>query len=288
MFQHSRNKSKKKGALIGQQCIVPRKGEKGVQTYLYRPKDPGAGEMPVLFNVHGGAWIGSDATALDSQSQMLSDRFSCFVVNVNYTKLDAKPFPYPQYELRDTVLYFRDHAKEYHIDPERFSLIGYSAGGHLCAGTAMLLRDAGFRLNSQFLCYPFLDFNMLGDLLGADGEKTAKLMGEIFFTKMEKSEPLLSPAAAPAEALQKLAPAEIITCGEDALYAHAVNYRQLLTRAGVSTVQKDFPGSIHGFLEVNFPETQENGAKSAEQEALMQQAMEYICDRARYHWQKEK
>lgn len=287
-MQHGRNKVKKKGPLLGQRFVVPRAGKKSVETILYHPSTAVSTPMPTLFNVHGGAWVGGDATALDSQSQYLADRLGCFVVNINYTKLDVEPFPYPQEDIRDTVLYFQAHAKEYGVDETRFSLIGYSAGGHLCAGTAMLLRDAGFKLNSQFLCYPFLNFANFGvETVGmehGEAEKTNRLMDEIFFARMGKDTALLSPANAPAEALRGLAPVELITCGEDALLSQSVQYEQRLTQAGVEAVQKDYHGSIHGFLEVNFPETKENGAKSPEQEVLMHEAVEYIRRRAFYHW----
>lgn len=291
-MQHARNKTKKKGPLLGQRFTVPRTGEKGVETILYRPQKAVPKPVPALFNVHGGAWVGCDATMLDTQSQMLADRLGCLVVNINYTKLDVQPFPYPQREIRDTVLYFRDHANEDGIDEARFSLIGYSAGGHLCAGAAMLLRDAGFRLNSQFLCYPFLNFAQMAEVdqgMGnKDAERTRKLMDEIFFPEMDKKTPLLSPANAPVEKLRGLAPAEIITCGADALYNHSVQYEERLKKAGVEVMRKDFDGSIHGFLEVNFPETKENDAKSPEQEAKMKEAMEYICQRAAYHWNQQE
>lgn len=287
-MRHGRNKAKKKGPLLGRRFTVPRSGEKSVETLLYRPQKAGQTPIPALFNVHGGAWVGGDASSLDTQSQYLADALGCFVVNINYTKLDVKPFPYPQQEVRDTVLYFRDHAEEYGIDVTRFSLIGYSAGGHLCAGAAMLLRDAGFGLNSQFLCYPFLsfvDFDMKStDMERQEAEKASHLMDEIFFTRMDKAAALLSPAAADPEALKGLAPAELITCGEDALLAQSVQYGERLTKAGVEAVRKDFAGSIHGFLEVNFPETKENGAKSTEQEALMKEAVAYIRRRAFAHW----
>lgn len=287
-MQHGRNKVKKRGPLMGQRFMLPRSGEKSVETFLYRPEKAISEPLPALFNVHGGAWVGGDATALDSQSQYLADRLGCFVVNINYTKLDVEPFPYPQQEIRDTVLYFRDHAKEYGIDITRFSLIGYSAGGHLCAGTAILLRDADFQLNSQFLCYPFLDFTNFGmegmGMEQGEAKKTDKLMEGLFFPKLDKASALLSPAAAPEEKLKGMAAAEIITCGEDELFSQSVQYEEHLAKAGVEVLRKDFHGSIHGFLEVNFPETEENGAKSPEQEAFMKEAVEYIRQRAFYHW----
>ena len=89
--------------------MVPRTNDAPVMTYLHRPACGGE-NLPVVFNVHGGAWVGGDALLLDTQSQEMADRLGCFVVNINYIKADVKPFPYAQYEVRDTVLYFVRHA----------------------------------------------------------------------------------------------------------------------------------------------------------------------------------
>ena len=57
-----------RGHVKGQKFMVPRENAKPVMTYLYRPV--GGGEnLPAVFNVHGGAWVGGDALLLDTQSQ---------------------------------------------------------------------------------------------------------------------------------------------------------------------------------------------------------------------------
>jgi acetyl esterase len=145
----------------------------------------------VVFNVHGGAWVGGDALLLDTQSQEMADRLGCLVVNINYIKADVKPFPYAQYEVRDTVLYFVRHAQEYGIDTSKLALMGYSAGGHLCACAAQMLAEDGISLSCQVLCYPFLDFTFAGEAHNemADGMKG---IGEIFFPTLSKIDPLVS------------------------------------------------------------------------------------------------
>ena len=141
------------GHVRGQKFMVPRENAKPVMTYLYRPS--GGGEnLPVVFNVHGGAWVGGDALLLDTQSQEMADRLGVLVVNINYVKADVKPFPYAQYEIRDTVHYFADHAREYNMDALRFAVMGYSAGGHLCACAAQLLQQEGVRLLAIITSYP--------------------------------------------------------------------------------------------------------------------------------------
>ena len=118
-------------SIKGEKLMVPRTDAAPVMTYLHRPTCGGE-NLPVVFNVHGGAWVGGDALLLDTQSQEMANRLGAMVVNINYIKADVKPFPYAQYEVRDTVLYFVRHAQEYGIDISKLALMGYSAGGHLC------------------------------------------------------------------------------------------------------------------------------------------------------------
>ena len=101
----------------GTRFSIPREGLKPVQTLLYRPfAQTSKDRLPVLFNMHGGAWLGGDAVLMESFCQMMADELPAFVVNVNYTKADEEPLPYATREVADAVKYFADHAMEYGID----------------------------------------------------------------------------------------------------------------------------------------------------------------------------
>ena len=285
ILKHNRRKVRKKEPWLGEQFMVPRKDKKPVEVIIYRPEKPVKLPMPVLFNVHGGAWIGGDASEMDTQCETWVKMLGAFVVNINYTKADDKAFPYMQNEVYDTVLYFAEHADEYDIDKARFSLIGYSAGGNICAGVSIMLRDAGFKLNTQVLCYPFLDFHMFdnGGVEGYLDDKTAKLAMEIYFRGgIDKYAPIFSPAAAPSEILNGLAPCEIVACGLDPLNVHAVAYEKRLSEVDVPVSLKTYPQATHGFLEGNWPETKY--APDPEQKEYRDEAMKYIAERLRLHW----
>lgn len=259
--------------LKGQKFLVPRENAKPVMTYLYRP-DGGGENLPVVFNVHGGAWVGGDALLLDTQSQEMADRLGCLVVNINYVKADVKPFPYAQYEIRDTVRYFADHAKEYNLDAQRFAVMGYSAGGHLSACAAQLLQQDGIRLSCQVLYYPFLDFTFQGETDKEIKDNFAGLeeLNQVFFPNLEAVDPLVSPGLIPEQRLKELPPAILVTCGQDALKSHADRYAGRLEAAGVRVHLLDYPESVHGFLECNYPETEDsNDAKSPRQKKICSQ-----------------
>lgn len=263
-------------SIKGKKFMVPRTDAAPVMTYLHRPACGGE-NLPVVFNVHGGAWVGGDALLLDTQSQEMADRLGCFVVNINYIKADVKPFPYAQYEVRDTVLYFVRHAQEYGIDASKLALMGYSAGGHLCACAAQMLAEDGVSLSCQVLCYPFLDFTF-ADEEHNEMKGGMKGVGEIFFPTLAATDPLVSPGLLPDEKLKDLAPAMIITCGPDQLQPQANRYKARLENAGVKVQLFDYPESLHGFLECNYPETEEDsGAKSPEQKIQCDMAEKAIA-----------
>ena len=270
----------------GKRFFVPRKKKRPVEVYLYEPKQNMGKKYPVMFNVHGGAWVGCDASMLDTQSMEMAEHLGAYVLNINYTKIDIQPFPYPQEEIRDVVLYFATHAEEYGVDRERFNLIGYSAGGHLCAGAAILLRDIGFSLRSQVLCYPFLDFTKgFKDVKLENNSKSLKVINEIFFLNgVDKSNLINSPSHTEPEKLKGLAPAIIIASQKDSLYEHATDYKIHLETAGVKVIWKEYENAVHGFLEVNHPEYKYDVAKTQEQAEIAKECECFIKEQLEEIW----
>ena len=63
--------------------------------------------------------------------------------------------PLPQQDVLAAVKFVRDHAAEWHVDPKRVGVMGFSAGGHL-AGSAAMFGDAaaGTRPDFAALIYP--------------------------------------------------------------------------------------------------------------------------------------
>lgn len=268
---------------VGERFLVPRSGKKGIDVLLYRPQHT-AKPWPVLFNIHGGAWVGCDASQMDSYCLDMAEKCGAFIVNINYTKLDIRPFPYPQEEIRDTVLYFRTHADEYGLDRERFALIGYSAGGHLAAASTLMLHDIGVDLSVQVLCYAFLDFTkgFAGELID---KKTAKLMDRFFFPKGVRPEaPYISPVMATDAQLTGIAPAVFVCCGPDLLTEHDKRYRARLEANGVPTSFKLYEKALHGFLEVNHKEYPAQEAKNLVQEGFAKDAEQYIAEQLKQIW----
>lgn len=235
--------------LLGEHFYVPREGQEPVDVNLYLPEE---GEnLPVVFNLHGGAFIAGDADTLDSQSLRLSQNWNAVIVTVNYTlAMDGFTIEYGTQEVVDTVKYFLEHADEYRIDPDKAVLLGYSAGGCHAAMAALALEREGVDLAAQVLCYPFI-----GEVVSGFN-------------------------ALSAEQQTGLPPALFVPADNDPISDGSLKYEAVLREAGVTTQIKKYDGSIHGFLEENNPEYESLPAgaasKSPEQETMARDGEDYI------------
>lgn len=265
--------------ILGERFTVPRAGLDGVDTILHRPHGDHAGPLPVLFNLHGGAWVALDAVMLESLCALLADAIPALVVNVNYKKVDVHPFPYQQIELCDTVQYFAEHAQEFGVDQARFAVMGESAGAHISAGAALRLKELGFSLACQVLVYPFVDFTLSSHKNDAVDKRELgwlELLKTAFFGQVDLTQRWLSPLIARDEELAGIAPAVVIVCGKDVLKPQGVAYARRLNEVGVPAKLKEYPEAEHGFLEVNRPETVKDPRKTPEQLALTKDCEQYL------------
>lgn len=256
---------------VGERFEVPRKGEPSVSTILYRPSSPAAKKtLPVMFHMHGGAWVGGDAVLLESFCQLLADELPAVIVNINYKKADVHPLPYQITEVADTVQYFAGHASEYGIDRNRMAVGGHSAGAQLAAGAALKLKDEGVKLACQMLVYPATDMtDSIGGLMDQ--------LRPILFPDGGWDSPYVSPLQAEEEKLRGLAPAVFVICGPDMLRPQGIGYAKRLIDAGVSVTVKEYPEAEHGFLEVNRPDyTQGDDRQNPQQAAFARDCERYL------------
>ncbi len=96
---------------------------------IYRPKEA-RGPLPVIVNVHGGAWVYGDKELYQYYCMDLAKR-GFAVVNFTYRLCPEFRFPAP---IEDTDLVFRfmqEHADEYALDTDNIFAVGDSAGAHL-------------------------------------------------------------------------------------------------------------------------------------------------------------
>ena len=121
-------------------------------------------ERPLVLIIPGGAY----AFCSDREAEAVAFKFLAEGIHAAVLRYSVAPNRYPAAALEAAwaLQYCRSHARQWHVDPDAISVLGFSAGGHL-AGTLgtcwrnpvfqkVLGNGVSWRPDSQILCYPVL------------------------------------------------------------------------------------------------------------------------------------
>lgn len=114
--------------------------KKAYQFDLYQPKNDDGKSRPLIIWMHGGGFkFGSkNVKGMKVWSESFAKRgYVCAAINYRLSKHNPlfhfdellKGSYYAVQDAKRAVLYFKEHAKEYNIDPDKIILAGNSAGG---------------------------------------------------------------------------------------------------------------------------------------------------------------
>jgi len=122
------------------------------QLDIYVPND-GQGPFPVIVDLYGGGLLFGDKSShkLEPALALMSAGYA--VVSVNYSLLQAAPFPTQIYEIKAALRFLRAHAVEYQLDVQRVALMGESSGSYLAVMTGVSATVDAFE-NRAFGDYP--------------------------------------------------------------------------------------------------------------------------------------
>ena len=155
---------------------------------LYRPKDA-EGKLPVLLNIHGGAWVYGDKKVYAPYCMYLATQ-GFAVVNASYRLAPKHTFPAPLEDVGAMVEWVVDHAEEYGLDVSNLFFVGDSAGAHLAtAYTAIQLNEAyaksfpGIKVDERFIPKGLL-LNCVEVVFKEYGEKK-KPQGHVFHLNLK-------------------------------------------------------------------------------------------------------
>ncbi len=107
---------------------------------IYWPEALGSGPLPVVIDVHGGAWSALDRTSGEYYAAALAGR-GYIVVSIDFRQGPDFQHPAGSADVAAAVRWVRLNAARLEADPQRIALIGSSSGGHL-AMLAALRPDA--------------------------------------------------------------------------------------------------------------------------------------------------
>ena len=222
---------------------------------LYRGAGTTPGDtLPALVYFHGGGWVIGDLDTHDSLCRHLANAAQCIVVAVDYRLAPEHKFPAAVEDCFDAASWITHEAAALGIDRERLAVGGDSAGGNLAAVVSLIGRDRGApKLRCQALLYPAVECGMTHASHDrfAEGYLLTRPTMKWFYDQY-----LRGPAdvddwrASPLRAadLSGVAPALVLTAGNDVLCDEGQAYARRLQEAGIAVQLRHFPDQIHGFL----------------------------------------
>ena len=213
---------------------------------LYRPKDT-EGKLPVLLNIHGGAWVYGDKKVYAPYCMYLATQ-GFAVVNASYRLAPKHTFPAPLEDVGAMVEWVVDHAEEYGLDVSNLFFVGDSAGAHLAtAYTAVQLNEAyansfpGIKVDALFVPKGLLLNCGVFDM-EVEWKKQGRALTP-FLSDLLGEKPTV-------EAVNQMSPAQFITSdfppvhlttsNGDLLRKHSYRLKEVLEKKGVEVVFKDY------------------------------------------------
>lgn len=206
---------------------------------VYEPADPAAfaGPRPIVVYVHGGAWVLGDKReqGIPLLNHLASNGWVCF--SVNYRLSPKVKAPDHLIDVKRALAWIKDHAAEYNADPEFVSVIGNSAGGHLCALMALTANrpefQPGFEDSDTAIqaAVPFYGVFDMVDRDGFNGGPEFRMMLErTVFAKSYETDPDAFHAYSPLDQVHGDAPPMLVVHGSKDVLVPVEGARQFVER----------------------------------------------------------
>jgi len=212
----------------------------------------------LLIYLHGGGFVHGNLDSHDNLCRHLARITGARVLSVEYQKAPENPWPIP---VNDTIRAYEDimqRLPEFGLVDPVIAVAGDSAGGKLTTVLCRKLAQMEIRQPAaQLLFYPSTDsLRQNGSrTLFADGflltENNVQIYTDCYVPpQQDRSHPDISPLYATTEELASSPPAVVVTAGFDPLRDEGRDYAKKLQAAGVPVEWLEFPGMVHGFVNI--------------------------------------
>ena len=213
---------------------------------VYHPRKA-TGPLPVILNIHGGAWVYGDKKVYAPYCMYLASR-GFAVINASYRLAPRHTFPAPLEDVGKMVEWVFHHADEYGLDLSNLFFVGDSAGAHLAtAYTAIQLNeDYAKSFPGIQVAKSFIPKGLLLNCGVFDMEAEWKKQGRAltpFLTDLLGEKPTV-------EAVKQMSPAQymtsdfppvhLTTSNGDFLRKHSYRLKEVLEKKGVEVGFKEY------------------------------------------------
>lgn len=220
-------------------------------------------KAPIVMDIHGGGWVGGNLDIDNYRCIALATGTPAIVVGVDY-RLSAPGgvhFPQPLMDCYAALCWLGAHGEELGGDPGRIALHGTSAGGNLCAGLALYVRDhGGPRLSLVVANCPGLGMeNTVSKQQYPQYALSAPVKRQspecVYMGGLDGTVPSYYAFPSFCADLEGLPPHYIVVGEYDTLRDDGINYAVRLLQTGVPCEMVVAPRVGHGFCVVDHPLT---------------------------------
>lgn len=237
---------------------------------LERVFDPGAGEvrvrihrpvlaegpLPALVYLHGGGFTLFSIDTHDRLMREYAARGGFTVIGVEYPLSPEAKYPEALNRIEALMLWLRDNAGAWDVDPGRIALGGDSAGGNLSFATVLRLRDRGQAGLVKAILSNYGGFSAtISDAaearFGGPGsilnrEEARGYWANYLRGPQDEEDPQACPLLAD---LADFPPCFLVVPELDLVAEHSLAMHERLKQAGVEVECTVYPGALHSFLE---------------------------------------
>ena len=118
---------------------------------IYLPSE-GDGPFPVIFFIHGGGWQSGSRHDTQVRPFLHGIERGYAVISCGYRLMPEVNYPENLYDIKNALIFIKEHANEYMLDTSRLVIAGASAGAHLAMMTAFTQGVPAFEGNCN--CVP--------------------------------------------------------------------------------------------------------------------------------------